>query len=1074
VAAAQSTRHRGSLALAGASLALIFVALSGVGASAQERADVAAAECETSDLLAGRLPSSQSQVSGDTARLTDGEVAPEGDVWDAPAAVKLANQAASITYDLGQPRRVSALYLQGDANDTYRITGSADGRPESFRELAVAAKLVDRGPGLHGRAIRIAPVTVRYLRVGGAVGDGFYSVSELAAYCRAPTPFPPAMRLAVDAPSSAASSPPAQDAPSSTAPKSPATPEPAVSGKSPTDWLEMVLAAGLVLLIGSWALFGRHQRMRQASRAADQRSFTFPLVLALFVASGTAALIYEIVWLQMLQLVLGSSAVSVGVLLGTFMGGLGLGSLTLSRFVSPERHPLRVYAVLEMAIGACGLLMLVVLPLVQAVYAAVAGNGIAGLLLRGLLAAICLLPPTVMMGATLPAISRWVEMSPRGVSRLGYLYGGNALGAIFGCLLAGFYLLRVFGMRTATFVAVGLNAAVAAGALWLWRIRPEGRPSAGSDDAEPPAFPSRTTPASVIYLAIGLSGMSALGAEVIWTRLFGLLLGQTTYTFSIILAVFLLGIALGSGAGSAVARRTLHPQRALGAAQLTLIAAIAWTSWNITGALPGWPVDPRLAASPWSQFQLDLVRCLWAILPAACLWGASFPLALAAVATRGSDGARVLGQVYAANTVGGIVGALGTSLVLIAAVGTQGGERALMVVSALAAALTLLPVFDPGGPRFTVRNATWASGIAIVGAIFARQVAVVPPQLVGHGRFAAVDRKIQETFLFVGEGMSSSPAVSRDLNGTLSYYNAGKIQASSLPQDMRLQRMLGHLTTLIPEHPRDVLVIACGAGVTAGAASIDPRVEHLSIAEIEPLVPSVVAPLFGEYNNHVVDNPKVHLALDDARHFLTTTKQKFDGITSDPFDPWVKGAANLYTREFWELAKRHLNPGGVVTVFVQLYDSGMAAVKSQAATFFEAFPNGTVWGNTVEGQGYDVVLLGQVEATRINVDLLEGLLQAPEMAPVARSLREVGFDSAMSLLSTYSGRGAELAPWLEDAEINRDDNLRLQFLAGFGMNVDQRKEIYRGMLALRHYPGDLFTGSPARLESLRIALSSPE
>jgi spermidine synthase len=1072
VDAPQFPRRRGSLALAGAGVALTFVAMSGVGASAQERSVVAAAECDTSNLLAGRSPSSQVQISGDTARLTDGEVALEGDVWDAPTAVKLANQAASITYDLGQPRRVGAFYLQGDANDTYSITGSADGRPESFRALAVAAKLAARGPGLHGRAIQIAPVIVRYLRVGGAVGDGFYSVSELAAYCRAPTPFPPAMRPALDAPSSAASFPPALDAPSSTAPKPPATLEPAASGKPPTDWLEIVLAAGLVLLIGSGALFRRRKRMPQASRTADERSF--PVVLALFVASGSAALIYEIVWLQMLQLVLGSSAVSVGVLLGTFMGGMCLGSLTLSRFVSRDRHPLRVYAVLEIAIGTCGLLMLVVLPLVQAVYTALVGNGIPGLLLRGLFAAICLLPPTAMMGATLPAVSRWVEMSPRGVSRLGYLYGGNALGAIFGCLLAGFYLLRVFGMRTATFVAVGLNAAVAAGALWLLRIHPEARPSAASDDVEPAAFPSRTTPVWVIYLAIGLSGMSALGAEVIWTRLLGLLLSQTTYTFSIILAVFLLGIGLGSGAGSAVARRTLHPQRALGAAQLALIAAIAWTSWNITSALPGWPVDPRLAASPWFQFQIDFVRCLWAILPAACLWGASFPLALAAVATRGSDGARVVGRVYAANTVGGIVGALGTSLVLIAALGTQDGERALIAVSALAAALTLLPLFDRGGPRFTVRNATWAAGIAIVGAIFALHVAAVPPLLVGHGRFAAVERKTQETFLFVGEGMSSSPAVSRDLNGTLSYYNAGKIQASSLPQDMRLQRMLGHLTTLIPERPRDVLVIACGAGVTAGAASIDPRVEHLSIAEIEPLVPRFVAPLFGEYNDHVVGNPKVHVALDDARHFLTTTKQKFDGITSDPFDPWVKGAANLYTREFWELAKRHLNPGGVVTVFVQLYDSGMAAVKSQVATFFEAFPNGTVWGNAVEGQGYDVVLLGQVEATRINVDLLEGLLQTPEMAPVARSLREVGFDSAGSLLSTYSGRGAELAPWLEDAEINRDDNLRLQFLAGFGMNVDQRKEIYRGMLALRHYPGDLFTGSPARLEVLRIALSAQE
>ena len=795
-----------------------------------------------------------------------------------------------------------------------------------------------------------------------------------------------------------------------------------------------------------------------------------PALLLLFVGSGCAALIYEVVWFQLLTLVIGSSAVSLALLLGTFMGGMCIGSLLLSRFVSQNRHPLRVYAVLEIVIGLCGLLMLGAMPLVQFVYASVVGHGIPGLLLRGLFAAICLLPPTVMMGATLPAVSRWVEMSPRGVSWLGYLYGGNTLGAVFGCLLAGFYLLRVFDMHTATFVAVALNVAVAIGAFALARGNPETGPR--GESIETAALSARTTPAWIIYLAIGLSGASALGAEVIWTRLFGLLLSHTTYTFSIILAVFLVGIGLGSGVGSFVARRTANPRRALGIAQLALVAAIAWTSWNIASSLPYWPVNPRLSTSPWFQFQIDLVRCLWAILPAACLWGASFPLALAAVASKGTDGGAVVGKIYASNTVGAIVGALGTSLVLIATIGTQNGQRVLIAVSAVAAALTIVPAlaFERAAPRFTSRDAGWALAIVLLAAILGRNVPAVPALLVGHGRFSAAEQKTQETFLFVGEGMNSSPAVSRDLNGTLSYYNAGKIQASSLPQDMRLQRMLGHFTTLVPEHPREVLVIACGAGVTAGAASIDPRVERLTIAEIEPLVPRVVAPLFGDYNHNVVRNPKVHVEVDDARHFLTTTKQKFDAITSDPFDPWVKGAANLYTREFWDLAKRHLNPGGAVTVFVQLYESGTAAVKSEVATFFEAFPSGTIWGNTVQGQGYDIVLLGQVEPSRIDVDVLEGLLQTPEFTLVAQSLREIGFDSAVSLLSTYGGRGAELAPWLKDAEINRDDNLRLQFLAGFGMNVDERAEIYRGMLGLRHYPSDLFSGSPAYLNILRTAL----
>lgn len=847
----------------------------------------------------------------------------------------------------------------------------------------------------------------------------------------------------------------------------------------PLGWFELLLAVGIAIL----ALVRISQARRRpietaASNDANDRSFG--LLLALFVVGGCAALIYEVVWLQMLQLVLGSSAVSIGVLLGTFMGGMCLGSLALPRFVARDWHPLRVYAFLEATIGVCGILMLGAIPLVQHVYVAVVGLGLPGLLLRGVFAALCLLPATMMMGATLPAVARWVNMTPRGISRLGYLYGGNTLGAVVGCLLAGFYLLRVYDMRTATFVAVALNGAIALGAFALARAysaAPLGDPRRVGHDKRDRKASSRSAPAAprlALYVAVGLSGMTALGAEAIWTRLFGLLLGGTTYTFSIILAVFLTGIGLGGSVGSSMARRTVDPRRLFGLAQLALIAAIAWASWNIARSLPYWPVNPRLAASPWYEFQIDFVRCLWAILPATCLWGASFPLALAALAPDGSlDGGVVVGRAYATNTAGGIVGALGASLVLIPYVGTRDGERILIVLSAVAAAITLIPALIPqrSGSQFTTRDAIWAVAVAELAAVLGRNVVAVPAFLVAHGRLAALERNTRETFLYVGEGMNSSPAVSRDSEGVLSYYNAGKIQASSLPQDMRLQRMLGHLTTLIPDQPRDVLVIGCGAGVTAGAASIDPRVERLTIAEIEPLVPNVVATYFRDYNYDVVRNPKVHVEVDDARHLLTTTKQKFDAVTSDPFDPWVKGAANLYTLEFWELVKQHLNPGGVATVFVQLYDSGTAAVKSEVATFFEAFPNGSVWDNTVRGQGYDIVLLGQVEPTRIDVDAMDRRLKSPEFAVMARSLRQIGLDSALALLATYGGRRADLEPWLVDAEVNRDDNLRLQFLAGLGMNVDQRAEIYRGMLGFKHYPSELFLGSADNVSELRAAIA---
>ncbi len=191
-----------------------------------------------------------------------------------------------------------------------------------------------------------------------------------------------------------------------------------------------------------------------------------PGLVLLFVGSGCAALIYEVVWFQLLQLVVGATAVSLGVLLATFMGGMCAGSLLLPRLVNVDRHPLRVYAWLELGIAVMGLIVLLALPVLGRVYVASVGYGFLGILFRALLGAVCLLPPTLLMGATLPAIARWVEATPQGVSWLGFFYGGNIAGAVFGCLLAGFYLLRVHDMATATYVAAAINVAVA-GTAWL-------------------------------------------------------------------------------------------------------------------------------------------------------------------------------------------------------------------------------------------------------------------------------------------------------------------------------------------------------------------------------------------------------------------------------------------------------------------------------------------------------------------------------------------------------------------------------------------------------------------------------
>ncbi len=807
-----------------------------------------------------------------------------------------------------------------------------------------------------------------------------------------------------------------------------------------------------------------------AAKSATDR--LLPLLLVLFVGSGCAALIYEIVWFEMLQLSVGSSAVSLGVLLGTFMGGMCVGSLMLSRVVSRTHHPLKVYAVLELGVGAFGLLALVLLPIAGSVYLTIAGHGMPGFLLRGVVAAICLLPPTFAMGATLPAIARWVETSKTGVSWLGFFYGGNTAGAVIGCIVTGFYLLRKFDVQTTTFFAVALNIIVAAIAFSLSKVTPA---SIGDSDAAPV---STESPAgtNLVYIAIAISGMTALGAEVIWTRLFTLLLGGTTYTFSIILSVFLIGIGLGSSVGSFAARQLARPKLALGIVQLLLIAAIAWTAWQVTTELPYWPTNPELTTRPWFQFQIDFVRCAWAILPAAILWGASFPLALASVASPGQDAGRMVGRVYAANTVGAIIGALVSSLILIAWIGTQHAQQLLIALSAIGAWLMLMPIFGESSDANSVKKSVgWSAIIAFIAVLCATTVNPPPALLVAYGRFSSPRYFNHGEFVYWGEGMNSSPAVSVLSNGVVNYHNAGKVQASSEPQDMRLQRMLGHFTTLVPTHPRSVLVIGCGAGVTAGAVSISPLVERVTIAEIEPLVPQVASKYFGAFNYNVIKNPKVHVQIDDARHFLGTTTEKFDAITSDPFDPWVKGAANLYTKEFWELAKSHLNPGGVVTVFVQLYEAGTPAVKSEIASFLQAFPGGIVWANNYNGAGYDVVLMGrQSEPNTIDVDSMQARLESPQFAIVAQSLREIGISSAIDLLGTYTGGEKELHDWLSDAQLNLDKNLRLQYLAGLGLNKYEQAEIYAGMARHRAYPENLFTGSAQNLALLRAAIGRPQ
>ncbi len=810
--------------------------------------------------------------------------------------------------------------------------------------------------------------------------------------------------------------------------------------------------------------------IRRVDSALTTTSDRFPVVMLLFVGSGCAALIYEVVWFQLLRFVIGASAISLGILLASFMGGMCLGSLGYSSLVSARRHPLRVYAILEFGIAAVGIALPNILPHVSKFYTANVGYGASGVMFRAAVCAVCLLPPAILMGATLPAIGRWVKSTPAGISRLGFFYGANTIGAVCGCLLAGFYLLPNYDLLSATYFAAAVNVTVGVMALYLaWGLSYRPDEISTTEQAAPAFFPS-------VYVVIALSGLTALGAEVIWTRLLSLLFGVTVYTFSIILAVFLAGLGVGSSLGSALVRWVVRPRLALAFTQLGLVFCIPFAAYMIAEHIPYWPPkeDPLLAGMN-PVFINDIIRCTAAIFLPTILWGASFPIALAAAGMRGRDPARMVGRVYAANTAGAIVGSLLFSFMVIPIWGTHGAQQWLVVIAGLASLLMFASVFaEPGTtatgladsrefrrPQIPWRGAL--TGLLLVGLIASAAVLLpaTPKSLFLYGR--DISRKdfashpsAQGELVSLVEGVNISVAV-RDWRGRMSLHLSGKVVASDTPIDMWLQRTLGHLPALVHPNPRSVLVVGMGAGVTAGSFVVHPEIERIVICEIEPRVRDAAGRYFADVNHHVLEDPRTEVIFDDGRHFMATTKEKFDIITSDPIHPYVRGAAALYSADYFELCKQHLNPGGVITQWVPLYETNEAAVKSSLATQFQAFPESTLWGANLGRDGYDLVTLGQLQPTKI--DLLDIVDKIERNPALRQSMGEVGMISAAQILGAYAGYARDLQPWLQTAEINRDANLRLEYLAGLSLNNADAAPIMAAIVRHRKYSKRVFAAS---------------
>ena len=421
------------------------------------------------------------------------------------------------------------------------------------------------------------------------------------------------------------------------------------------------------------------------------------------------------------------------------------------------------------------------------------------------------------------------------------------------------------------------------------------------------------------------------------------------------------------------------------------------------------------------------------------------------------------------NTVGALAGTVVFSLAVIPGLGTHRAQQALVVVAAAAAVLMFI----------TARRHTASAGLAAAASLAPARGVAFRPALLGTLFVVAIVSSLwavpatpsgliafgrdiggwdtAERYLYVEEGVSASVAVTDSDAGYRQLHISGKVVASTMDLDMRIERMLGHVPALVHGSPRNVLVVGMGAGVTAGSFVRYPEVERIVICEIEPSVLEA-SDQFVTANHGVLSDPRTEVIYDDARHFLATTDEQFDVITSDPIHPWVRGAASLYSVEYLDLVKERLRPGGVVAQWVPLYETNEVSAKSQIGTFVRAFPDATLWNSDFLDAGYDLVLLGQVGPARVDG---EGITRRIEdNSELWESLEEVGLGSTVELLQTFAGWGPDLEPWLRDAEINRDRSLRLQYLAGLALDLQDAYNIYGAIIGYRRYPRDVFQVSP--------------
>jgi spermidine synthase len=778
--------------------------------------------------------------------------------------------------------------------------------------------------------------------------------------------------------------------------------------------------------------------------ASKSRKSLF-LISLCFTLSGAAGLIYEVLWMRMLGLVFGATTIAISVVLAAFMGGLALGSAFAARIAPRVSKPLRAYAWIEIAIGLYAVAVPSGFQLIDyldvALWQHIHPNAFTFALVRFLLAAIVLLIPTALMGATLPmivaAVRREGARSPRTISRL---YGLNLVGAIVGTLAGGFVLLPNFGMRVTIWIAAFANLVIGGMVLIVTSRRSLPTSATSSAEADRDALPraERVAPAlpdrSLWFACAFASGFVTIGMQVVWSRILSMIIGSSTYAFTIVLALFLVGLAIGAWIIGFMKRtESPHLRRIIFLVQVLIVLSL-FGSFRLTSAVPGLLIGMgfTLGINSWhGLLALQAFAATALVLVPATLMGMIMPLVL--IWTAGARAPeKLVGQAYALNTVGAITGSIVTTFVLIPMATSRLAVFAMVAISIVIAAIAYAPKKASADVALVRSSAVGLAAVIIIaGLFFWPRLNLNELSIGAYDSFVRVlaqsrsvpdqsNRPDEHYLLMYDEGRTATVSVRRDWGITSVAIN-GRTNASDA-DDMPTQIILGQLGVLFAPKLDKALLVGFASGVTAGSVLQSP-IQSVECVELERAAISS-ARFFEHVNNRPLSDPRLRMIVDDARTYLRVNPTKYDLIISEPSHPWVPGVANLFTREFFVLGRDRLQDGGVFVQWFQIYQLSNESLRSILATFHETFPHVAVFRIEGAAKGKDLILLGSsqpIDLSRMTQRLNDSRTQL--------ELNRIGLHSAEDVRAWFVCDEAKLGPAVTGALINTDDNMHVETMA---------------------------------------------